>query len=85
VTTESTLYETFEHYEAVLMQWMENPWFYVIVIPALIWSVAWKGLALWKAARNNQLRWFVAFLLVHTLGLLEIGYLRWGQRKRPAK
>jgi hypothetical protein len=39
------------------------------------WVLAWKGLALWKAAQKGQKWWFVAFLLVNTLGILEILYL----------
>lgn len=48
-----------------------NPIFYVIII----WSIIWKGVALWHAARNKQLAWFVVLLIVNTIGLLEIIYL----------
>jgi len=41
----------------------------------VIWSLAWKGWALWLSARRGDKWWFVAFLLVHTLGLLEIIYI----------
>ncbi|MCX7779020.1 MAG: DUF5652 family protein [Patescibacteria group bacterium] len=43
--------------------------------PIMIWVLIWKGLALWRAARNNQQIWFVILLIVNTLGLLEILYL----------
>ena len=39
------------------------------------WSVVWKGLALWRAGRKNQLAWFVVLLVVNTCGILEIIYL----------
>lgn len=39
------------------------------------WSLLWKGLALWHAAGRNQPWWFVVFLVVNTLGILEILYL----------
>ena len=39
------------------------------------WAVAWKGMALWKAAQKEQKWWFVAFLVVNTLGILEILYI----------
>ncbi len=39
------------------------------------WSIVWKGLALWKAAHKEQKYWFGAFLVVNTLGILEILYL----------
>jgi hypothetical protein len=47
----------------------------VFLILAFLWSIPWKGLALWKAARNYQKNWFVAILLLQTLGVLEIIYL----------
>ena len=42
---------------------------------AALWTLVWKGLALWHAARNGQPWWFVALLLINTLGILEIVYL----------
>lgn len=38
------------------------------------WSLVWKGLALWKAAQKGSKPWFIAFLVVNTLGILEILY-----------
>jgi methionyl-tRNA synthetase len=55
------------------------------LIPILIWSIAWKGVALWKCGRNNQLYWFIALLLINTVGLLEIVYLLWFQKKVKEK
>ena len=46
-----------------------------IAAVAFLWSLIWKGVALWQAARNNQNAWFIIFLIVHTLGILEILYL----------
>lgn len=46
----------------------------ILVIVAL-WSVFWKGLALWHAARNKAPVWFVIMLIVNTAGILEIIYL----------
>jgi hypothetical protein len=40
-----------------------------------IWSLLWKGLAIWKSARNDQRYWYIALLLINTLGILEILYL----------
>lgn len=39
-----------------------------------LWVLAWKGLALWKAARKNDRWWFVALLVINLLGILEILY-----------
>lgn len=41
----------------------------------LAWTLYWKGMALWKAAREQHKIWFVALLLVNTLGILEILYI----------
>jgi methionyl-tRNA synthetase len=41
----------------------------------IIWSIFWKGLALWHAGRRGQPWWFVIMLIVNTLGILEIIYL----------
>jgi len=34
-----------------------------------------KGLALWKAAHREEKGWFIALLVINTLGLLELYYL----------
>ena len=43
----------------------------------VVWLVFWKGLALWFASKNNQRGWFIALLILNTLGLLPIIYLIW--------
>ena len=43
--------------------------------PLLIWSLVWKGLALWKSARRKENIWFIVLLIVNTVGILEILYL----------
>ncbi len=40
-----------------------------------LWALPWKGVALWKAARNNDKWWFVALLLLNTAAVLEILYI----------
>jgi hypothetical protein len=44
-------------------------------IALFAWVMVWKGLALWKAARQDQRWWFVGLLVVNTLGILEILYI----------
>lgn len=46
-----------------------------IIILVVLWSLVWKGLALWHAARRGQYWWFVILLVVNTVGILEIIYL----------
>ena len=48
----------------------------------LVWSIAWKGLALWNAAKNSQKNWFIAILVINTIGILEIVYLFRFAKKR---
>lgn len=45
------------------------------LVLAIIWSIPWKSIALWKSARKNQLGWFIFFIFVNTLGLLEAAYI----------
>ena len=46
-----------------------------IIIVLVLWTVILKGYALWHAARNNQKWWFIALLVINTVGILEIIYL----------
>lgn len=47
----------------------------LLIILVVLWSLVWKGLALWRSARRGDKWWFIAFLIVNTLGILEIIYL----------
>lgn len=47
----------------------------------LIWTIPWKGVALWKSARHRQKAWFVVLLIVNTAAILEILYLIFWQKK----
>ena len=47
----------------------------VLVLVLSIWTLIWKGLALWKASKKNSIPWFVIILVVNTIGILEILYL----------
>jgi len=49
--------------------------FKIILLLATLWTLPWKGVALWKAARLKEKGWFIALLLVNTLGLLEMLYI----------
>lgn len=65
-----------------LEQWvLENLWWLVLVAA---WSLPWKGVALWRAARRNETWWFVAFLVVNTLAILEIFYIFYWTGRRDA-
>ncbi|MDI6902850.1 MAG: DUF5652 family protein [Methanocellales archaeon] len=42
---------------------------------AIVWELVWKGIGLWKSARNDQKYWFVGLLILNTLGILPILYI----------
>jgi hypothetical protein len=46
-----------------------------ILIVIVLWSLLWQAAGMWHSARRGEWIWFVIFLLVHTLGILEIIYL----------
>jgi predicted membrane protein len=50
-------------------------WGWIFLVFLLPWSFIWKGIALWKSARNTSYIWFIVLLLVNTLGILEILYI----------
>lgn len=54
---------------------MAMPWMSLGFIPTMLWSVAWKGIALWYAAKRDEKWWFIAMLVINTVGILEICYL----------
>lgn len=54
----------------------------LLLLLAVIWSLFWKGMALWRAAKQDQRNWFVALLVVNTLGILEILYLVFFAKKK---
>lgn len=54
--------------------------FFLFVL--IIWEAIWKGIGLWKSARNKQLKWFIAILVLNTVGILPIVYIYHFQKKK---
>ena len=52
-----------------------------IMLLLLVWSLYWKYRALWHAAKNDEKWWFIALLVINTLGILEILYLYFFSKK----
>ena len=48
---------------------------WLAIFLALVWEMAWKGIALWRAGRNGHLGWFIALFIVNTMGILPIIYI----------
>ena len=51
--------------------------------PALAWTIVWKSIGAWKAARKGHLVWFIGFFIVNTFGILPIIYLLFFQNMTP--
>ena len=51
----------------------------------IIWTLIWKGMALWKSARRGDTVWFIVLLVVNTVGILEILYIYFFSKKYPPK
>ena len=58
-----------------------SPGMGILLAIVLIWSLVWKGLALWKAGRAGSKPWFIVLLVVNTVGILEILYIYVFSRK----
>ena len=54
---------------------IESPLFWSLILVAVVWTLFWKGLAMWHAARRKESAWFVILLLFNTLGILDMAYL----------
>ena len=48
---------------------------WLVISLVVVWEMAWKGIALWKAARNEHLPWFIALFVINTAGILPIIYI----------
>jgi preprotein translocase subunit SecY len=46
-----------------------------IIYAVVVWSIPWKGAALWKSARNGHRVWFIVLLLINTAAILDILYI----------
>jgi len=62
-------------------------WFPTVfaLLPLLVWATVWKGWALWLAARRGELPWFIALLIINTVGILEIFYIFVIAKQKDAK
>lgn len=51
---------------------VEHSWILILLV---VWSIPWKGAALWRSARRGHTGWFIALLLLNTLAFLDILYI----------
>ena len=53
-----------------------------LLLAIIIWTLPWKGVALWRAAKNSHKKWFIAILILNTLSMLEIVYIFFFSKKK---
>jgi len=56
-----------------------------LILMVVLWTIVLKAFALWYAARAGQKWWFVALLVVNSVGILEIVYLLFFRPDAPYK
>jgi len=47
----------------------------LLMVIVIIWSLLWKCYSVWLAAKHNHKKWFVALVVLNTLGILDIIYV----------
>lgn len=56
-------------------QIFSGAYFNIIFLILALWTIPWKLYAVWIAVKHDQKKWFVALLLLNTIGILEIFYV----------
>jgi len=59
-----------------------NALVFTLFIIGALWEVVWKGIALWRAARNGHQIWFIFLLIVNSVGILPIIYILFFSKKK---
>lgn len=57
---------------------LENP---VVLLVVVTWELVWKGLGMWDTARAGRKYWFLALLLVNSVGFLPLAYWFYFRKK----
>ena len=47
----------------------------VVIIIATLWTLFWKVCSLWIAGKRDEKWWFLALLVLNTVGVLDIIYI----------
>lgn len=64
------------------LSFLNSPYFPYVMAVLTIWDLVWRGKALWRAAKNSSLYWFIALLVVNSLGILPIIYIYFFSKKK---
>ncbi len=68
-----------------ITEFIFTPWFWILIVLLAIWSVVWKGLALWRAGKRKDKMWFVILYVLNTAGILPLIYLYLTKKKKKRK
>jgi len=47
----------------------------LFILLVMLWTLPWKGWALWLSAKRGEKWWFIALLILNTFAILEIIYI----------
>ena len=53
----------------------------LLAVVLVLWTITWKAYGAWTAAKHNHKKWFVAMLILNTVGILEIIYVFYVAKK----
>ena len=56
-------------------------WLIILIVILALFDSVMKLIALWRAARNNHLTWFIFLAIFNTIGILPIVYLVLNKQK----
>ena len=56
-------------------------WLIILIVILVLFDSVMKLIALWRAARNNHLIWFICLAIFNTIGILPIVYLVLNKQK----
>ncbi len=57
----------------------------LILLLFVVWEAVWTIIAMWRAAKNNHLVWFIIFLVVNLFAIPEIIYIILTRKKNSEK
>lgn len=60
-------------------------WLKILIIVLIIWESIWKLAAMWRAARNKHMGWFICLAIFNTAGILPIIYILTHRTKNRAE
>ena len=60
-----------QSFDALASYVTSNPW----IILLLVWTAVWKVIAMWKAAKHDNLTIFILLAILNTAGIFEIIYI----------